>query len=172
MQISPLFLSDRSKVSLNNSWTRSFFFTTIDSYILTSNQKTLCLLIMLQLKFLYMYFCLLTLEFEKSQEDVKEYQNYTHWFWKHNYARWLPQCSSFYKALQSTRDLAEFRMVVSLWRGKDPLIKWSIGCIMVELYTGSALFQTHDNMEHLRMMEVVLGPFPSSIIRLLSYTYI
>lgn len=34
---------------------------------------------------------------------------------------------------------------------------WSIGCILVEFYTGDALFQTHDNREHLAMMEAVIG---------------
>lgn len=33
---------------------------------------------------------------------------------------------------------------------------WSIGCILIELYTGDALFQTHDNREHLAMIETVL----------------
>jgi dual-specificity kinase len=32
---------------------------------------------------------------------------------------------------------------------------WSIGCILVEFYTGDALFHTHDNIEHLAMMEAV-----------------
>jgi serine/threonine protein kinase len=32
---------------------------------------------------------------------------------------------------------------------------WSIGCILVEFFTGDALFQTHDNLEHLAMMESV-----------------
>eukprot|EP00798_Chlamydomonas_sp_ICE-L_P023287 gene23287-30523_t len=39
---------------------------------------------------------------------------------------------------------------------------WSIGCILMELMTGDALFQTHDNLEHLGMMERVLGPIPES----------
>lgn len=34
---------------------------------------------------------------------------------------------------------------------------WSIGCILVEFFTGDALFQTHDNLEHLAMMEAVCG---------------
>lgn len=34
---------------------------------------------------------------------------------------------------------------------------WSIGCILVEFFTGDALFQTHDNLEHLAMMESVIG---------------
>jgi dual-specificity kinase len=32
---------------------------------------------------------------------------------------------------------------------------WSVGCILVEFFTGDALFQTHDNLEHLAMMEPV-----------------
>jgi len=31
---------------------------------------------------------------------------------------------------------------------------WSLGCILVECWTGDALFQTHDCAEHLGMMEV------------------
>jgi serine/threonine protein kinase len=34
---------------------------------------------------------------------------------------------------------------------------WSIGCILVEFFTGDALFQTHDNLEHLAMIEAVCG---------------
>ena len=34
---------------------------------------------------------------------------------------------------------------------------WSVGCILVEFFTGDALFQTHDNLEHLAMMEAVVG---------------
>jgi dual-specificity kinase len=41
---------------------------------------------------------------------------------------------------------------------------WSIGCILVELLTGDALFQTHENLEHLAMMEAVLGPLPEHMI--------
>ncbi|CAN1135357.1 Serine/threonine-protein kinase AFC1 [Linum perenne] len=41
-----------------------------------------------------------------------------------------------------------------------PCDLWSIGCILVELCSGEALFQTHENLEHLAMMERVLGPLP------------
>ncbi|CAF0918642.1 unnamed protein product [Rotaria sordida] len=37
---------------------------------------------------------------------------------------------------------------------------WSVGCILFELYLGFTLFQTHDNKEHLAMMERILGPIP------------
>ncbi|XVF35498.1 hypothetical protein REPUB_Repub18cG0150700 [Reevesia pubescens] len=42
---------------------------------------------------------------------------------------------------------------------------WSVGCILIELCTGEALFQTHENLEHLAMMERVLGPIPEHMIQ-------
>ncbi|PIA51598.1 hypothetical protein AQUCO_01100447v1 [Aquilegia coerulea] len=42
---------------------------------------------------------------------------------------------------------------------------WSIGCILVELCSGEALFQTHENLEHLAMMERVLGPLPQHMLK-------
>ena len=44
-----------------------------------------------------------------------------------------------------------------------PCDAWSIGCILVELLTGDALFQTHDNLEHLAMMQQVLGRMDQSM---------
>ncbi|XP_027081209.2 serine/threonine-protein kinase AFC3-like isoform X1 [Coffea arabica] len=46
-----------------------------------------------------------------------------------------------------------------------PCDMWSIGCILVELCLGEALFQTHENLEHLAMMERVLGPLPEHMTR-------
>lgn len=46
-----------------------------------------------------------------------------------------------------------------------PCDAWSLGCILIEFYTGEALFQTHDNLEHLAMMEAVLGPLPDDYRR-------
>ncbi|KAG0463749.1 hypothetical protein HPP92_019818 [Vanilla planifolia] len=46
-----------------------------------------------------------------------------------------------------------------------PCDLWSVGCILIELCSGEALFQTHENLEHLAMMERVLGPLPSHMIR-------
>ncbi|XP_073003443.1 serine/threonine-protein kinase AFC2-like isoform X2 [Typha latifolia] len=42
---------------------------------------------------------------------------------------------------------------------------WSVGCILVELCSGEALFQTHENLEHLAMMERVLGPLPQHMLK-------
>lgn len=38
-----------------------------------------------------------------------------------------------------------------------PCDMWSIGCILVELLIGEPLFRTHDNLEHLAMIEKVCG---------------
>eukprot|EP01012_Entosiphon_sulcatum_P002555 TRINITY_DN1054_c0_g1_i1.p1 TRINITY_DN1054_c0_g1~~TRINITY_DN1054_c0_g1_i1.p1 ORF type:complete len:392 (-),score=44.46 TRINITY_DN1054_c0_g1_i1:11-1186(-) len=37
---------------------------------------------------------------------------------------------------------------------------WSVGCILIELYTGDVLFDTHENREHLALMEQIIRPFP------------
>ncbi|KAG7518182.1 dual specificity protein kinase CLK4-like isoform X1 [Solea senegalensis] len=42
---------------------------------------------------------------------------------------------------------------------------WSVGCILIEYYLGSTLFQTHDSKEHLAMMERVLGPIPTDLLQ-------
>jgi dual-specificity kinase len=41
-----------------------------------------------------------------------------------------------------------------------PCDAYSLGCILVEFFTGLALYQTHDNLEHLAMMEMVMGRMP------------
>jgi len=41
---------------------------------------------------------------------------------------------------------------------------WSLGCIFLELYTGELLFGTHDNFEHLALMEKILQPLPASVL--------
>jgi dual-specificity kinase len=42
---------------------------------------------------------------------------------------------------------------------------WSIGCILVEFCTGDALFQTHDNLEHMAMMEPICGKIGIKMIK-------
>jgi dual-specificity kinase/CDC-like kinase len=41
---------------------------------------------------------------------------------------------------------------------------WSAGCIIAELYMGELLFATHDNAEHLALMERTIGPFPRHML--------
>jgi serine/threonine protein kinase len=43
---------------------------------------------------------------------------------------------------------------------------WSVGCILLELYTGETYFQTHNNDEHLAMIEVLMDDrIPSNWVR-------
>lgn len=42
---------------------------------------------------------------------------------------------------------------------------WSAGCILVELYLGELLFATHDNQEHLALIEQVISPFPLRMLK-------
>ncbi|KAG5368661.1 Dual specificity protein kinase KNS1 [Yarrowia sp. C11] len=47
-----------------------------------------------------------------------------------------------------------------------PCDMWSIGCILVELFTGDALFHTHEDFEHLALMEAIIGyPFPKAFVK-------
>lgn len=59
----------------------------------------------------------------------------------------------------STRHYRAIEVILELgW--SYPCDVWSIGCILFELYTGITMFQTHDNREHLAMMERILGKIP------------
>jgi dual-specificity kinase len=42
---------------------------------------------------------------------------------------------------------------------------WSLGCLLVELYSGKLLFPTHDNYEHLAMIERTLEHIPAHMAR-------
>ena len=62
----------------------------------------------------------------------------------------------YHSSVVSTRHYRAPEIILNLgW--SFPCDIWSIGCILVEFYTGDALFQTHDNLEHLAMMEAVVG---------------
>lgn len=64
-----------------------------------------------------------------------------------------------HSTIVSTRHYRAPEVILELgW--SQPCDVWSIGCIMFELYVGTTLFQTHDNREHLAMMERILGPIP------------
>ncbi|RZC61583.1 hypothetical protein C5167_023348 [Papaver somniferum] len=46
---------------------------------------------------------------------------------------------------------------------------WSIGCILIELCSGETMFKTHENIEHLAMMERVMGSIPSHMLKRVGY---
>ncbi|XP_070492023.1 serine/threonine-protein kinase Doa [Chironomus tepperi] len=69
-----------------------------------------------------------------------------------------------HSTIVSTRHYRAPEVILELgWA--QPCDVWSIGCIMFELYVGTTLFQTHDNREHLAMMERILGPIPHRMAR-------
>lgn len=65
-----------------------------------------------------------------------------------------------HSTIVSTRHYRAPEVILELgW--SQPCDVWSIGCIVFELALGHTLFQTHDNREHLAMMERILGRLPS-----------
>jgi dual-specificity kinase len=70
----------------------------------------------------------------------------------------------YHSSIVSTRHYRAPEIILGLGWSR-PCDMWSLGCILVELLTGDALFQTHENLEHLAMMEAVLGPMPTTISR-------
>ncbi|KEH35966.1 serine/threonine-protein kinase AFC3 isoform X4 [Medicago truncatula] len=69
-----------------------------------------------------------------------------------------------HSSIVSTRHYRAPEVILGLgW--SSPCDLWSVGCILIELCTGGALFQTHENLEHLAMMERVLGPLPEHMVQ-------
>ena len=71
----------------------------------------------------------------------------------------------YHSSVVSTRHYRAPEIILNLgW--SYPCDIWSIGCILVEFFTGDALFQTHDNLEHLAMMETVCsGRIDTKLVR-------
>ena len=46
-----------------------------------------------------------------------------------------------------------------------PSDMWSAACIIIELHQGELLFATHDNVEHLALIEKVCGPFSTKFLQ-------
>nr|VWO95884.1 Histone acetyltransferase (EC [Ganoderma boninense] len=70
----------------------------------------------------------------------------------------------YHSSVVSTRHYRAPEIILGLgW--SYPCDVFSLGCILVEFYTGVALFQTHDNLEHLAMMEQVMGKMPERFAR-------
>uniref|UniRef100_A0A8C8VNW0 dual-specificity kinase n=1 Tax=Pelusios castaneus TaxID=367368 RepID=A0A8C8VNW0_9SAUR len=69
-----------------------------------------------------------------------------------------------HSTLVSTRHYRAPEVILALgW--SQPCDVWSIGCILIEYYLGFTVFQTHDSKEHLAMMERLLGPLPTHMIK-------
>ncbi|KAL9185331.1 hypothetical protein ACHAXT_003108 [Thalassiosira profunda] len=66
----------------------------------------------------------------------------------------------------STVNTRQYRApeVILGWGWSYPSDLWSAGCIIAELYQGELLFATHDNAEHLALMERAVGPFRKDML--------
>lgn len=63
-------------------------------------------------------------------------------------------------AIVSTRHYRSPEVILGMgWMFSTDM--WSMGCIIYELATGKLLYDTHDNLEHLHLMEKTLGRLPS-----------
>ncbi|KIL64233.1 hypothetical protein M378DRAFT_192699 [Amanita muscaria Koide BX008] len=70
----------------------------------------------------------------------------------------------YHSTVVSTRHYRAPEIILGLgW--SYPCDAYSLGCILVEFFTGVALYQTHDNLEHLAMMEAVMGKMPERFAR-------
>jgi CDC-like kinase len=58
--------------------------------------------------------------------------------------------------------------VILGWGWSYPSDLWSAGCIIAELYLGELLFATHDNAEHLALIERAVGPFKRDLLEMSS----
>ncbi|PIO35908.1 hypothetical protein AB205_0109140, partial [Aquarana catesbeiana] len=69
----------------------------------------------------------------------------------------------YHTTIVATRHYRPPEVILELgW--SQPCDVWSLGCILFEYYTGYTLFQTHSNLEHLVMMERILGPLPRRMV--------
>ncbi|XP_053926587.1 dual specificity protein kinase CLK1-like isoform X3 [Cuculus canorus] len=70
----------------------------------------------------------------------------------------------YHNPVVTTRPYRAPEVVLELgW--SHPCDVWSIGCTLLEYYRGDLVFEPDDNIEHLAMMERLLGPLPDQMIK-------
>lgn len=68
-----------------------------------------------------------------------------------------------HSSLINTRQYRSPEVLLAL--GWDELTDmWSIGCILMELYVGEQLFDTHAEAEHLALVARIVGPLPQAML--------
>lgn len=64
----------------------------------------------------------------------------------------------------NTRQYRSPEVIMGLrWDEKSDI--WSSGCILMELYLGELLFSTHENLEHLKLIETIIGEIPQGMFQ-------
>lgn len=75
-------------------------------------------------------------------------------------ARFEQQCGV---AIINTQEYRSPEVILEMgWTERSDI--WSLGCVLMELYTGDPLFSAEDSLEHLALMERVLGAFPREML--------
>jgi len=68
-----------------------------------------------------------------------------------------------HSSIINTRQYRSPEVILELgW--KELSDQWSIGCILMELYSGDQLFETHEELEHLALITRVIGAFPQGML--------
>jgi len=68
-----------------------------------------------------------------------------------------------HSSIINTRQYRSPEVILEMgWDSKSDI--WSMGCIFAELYTGELLFGTHENLEHLALMEKTLEPMQPRLL--------
>jgi serine/threonine protein kinase len=76
-------------------------------------------------------------------------------------ATWL---TTHHSSLIQTRFYRAPEVIIeSKWDEKADL--WSVGCILLEMYFGRLVFDTHDSLEHLHLIEKFCGRIPQSLLQ-------
>lgn len=69
-----------------------------------------------------------------------------------------------HSSIINTRQYRAPEVILDLgWNERSDL--WSIGCIVMELYTGGLLFRTHESLEHLALIEQIAERFPERMLQ-------
>merc|ERR1712203_672868 len=68
-----------------------------------------------------------------------------------------------HSSIINTRQYRAPEVILALgWNERSDL--WSVGCILMELYTGELLFRTHESLEHLALMETIVQSWPRAML--------
>mmetsp|Transcript_48341 Transcript_48341/g.127651 ORF Transcript_48341/g.127651 Transcript_48341/m.127651 type:complete len:352 (+) Transcript_48341:429-1484(+) len=68
-----------------------------------------------------------------------------------------------HSSIINTRQYRGPEVLLSLgWDERSDL--WSIGSILMELYTGDQLFETHEELEHLALISRIIGELPEAML--------
>ena len=67
--------------------------------------------------------------------------------------------------LITTRQYRAPEVIMGCCKWGKPSDVWSLGCITLEIYLGNLFFNTHNNFEHLGLIEKMLGYIPMWMVK-------